>query len=428
MEFADDSGMTVDPSTPRSSRDPSDEWADAGALSDPACQPPAVEDGRVPIQPRLVVSPRRREAAKAMAESEGLRIAPRVRAAQSAPPDHVEPSGSRPKIEVQEIGKEIVRLESAAAAPYVERQDPLPKLQPRPVKPHRRESGSVADWGKAASNSYQWLGWGGLGVALLVLAGLLIQPRLQQKGERAATDDLHSLRVVEDVVRTEDPTVFFEQNPVQVVEEIHQALTIYARARTLDEARPVIRHAEKLGPRLSRAWKSWNVSADWAISDSDVISYDSVGKVPYAMITGTRPDFSRYRVFLVREDGRMQVDWEASEGLCSHSVQELNDPGLAGAEVRVDASPVAYYTLAFPEDRYRAFRLVLGESEDFIWGYVEKGSPADLAMEDIFMEKRQFSDKPASGKVRLRLRRGDGGAMANQWLILDVLHKGWVTP
>jgi hypothetical protein len=112
----------------------------------------------------------------------------------------------------------------------------------------------------------------------------------------------------------------------------------------------------------------------------------------------------------------------------THGLQELNDPALKSAEVRVDAAPVAYYTMAFPEDHYRAFRLVLSESENFIWGYVVRGSPADHAMEEIFMEKLQFSDKPASSKVRLRLTRGKDGAMANQWLILDVLHKGWVTP
>ncbi|OYV05297.1 MAG: hypothetical protein CFE26_12340, partial [Verrucomicrobiales bacterium VVV1] len=90
------------------------------------------------------------------------------------------------------------------------------------------------------------------------------------------------------------------------------------------------------------SWKSWGVPKDWAISNSDVINYDSVGKVPYAVISGTRPDFSRYQVFLVREEGRMLVDWEASEGLCTHSIQELSDPALTGAEVRVDAAPVAY--------------------------------------------------------------------------------------
>ena len=331
-------------------------------------------------------------------------------------------------LKLQEHGKEVVRLETEAAAPYAERPSQLPTMQPRGAKSANREARLAAEWGKSVRHSYKWLGWVAGAVALLVLVGLVVQPLLEQKHGNKETEGLSTLRVVEDVVKTDNPTVFFEDNPVQVVEEIHQTMSVYARAQSLEEALPVMRHGEMLKSQLSKVWKPWGFPSDWTLSDSDLIGYDSVARTPYVVISGTRPDFSQYIVYLVREGGKMLVDWEASEGLCTHNLQELNDPGLEAAEVRVEAAPVAYYTMGFPEDHYRAFRLVLGGSENFIWGYVVRGSPADQAMEDIFMEKQQFSDKPASGKVRLRLKRGKDGAMANQWLILDVLHKGWVTP
>ncbi len=417
--------MSDDPQTPQNALDPSDEWADVEGVSAPVFRRSFAEESRVPIQPRVVVSPRRREAEKAAAENQGLRIAPR---ALAVPADRPESAESKPMPQLHEHGKEVVRLETEVAAPYSERQSQLPTMQPRGAKPANREARLASEWGKAARHSYKWLGWAAGAVALLVLVGLVVQPLLEQKDGNNQAEAFSSLRVVEDVVKTDNATVFFEENPAQVVEEIHQAMRVYARAHSLEEALPVMRHGEKLKPLLSKVWKPWGFPSDWTLSESDLIGYDSVGRTPYAVISGTRPDFSRYRVYLVREGGRMLVDWEASEGLCTHSFQELNDQGLNVAEVRVEAAPVSYYTMAFPEDHYRAFRLVLGESENFIWGYVVKGSPADQAMEDIFMEKLQFSDKPTSGQVRLRLMRGKDGAMANQWLILDVLHKGWVTP
>jgi len=425
VKLPTDLGMTDDPSPPPDALDPFDEWADVESVEAPVFRRSYVGDSRVPIQPRVVASPRLREVEKAAAENEGLRIEPRILA---VPTDRAEAAEARQKLQVQEYGKQVVRLEAEVAAPYVERYDPLPKMQPRGPKPAKGEAKISSEWGKDARHSYKWLGLAAGAVGVVVLIGLLVQPLLEEQDDKSEQDPFSSLRVVEDVVNTEDPMVFFDENPVEVVEEIHQAMAIYARARTLEEALPVMRHGEKLKPFLSKTWKSWGVPSDWEISHSDVINYDSVGKVPYAVIVGMLPDFSRYQVFLVREGGRMLVDWEASEGLGTHGLQELNDPALKSAEVRVDAAPVAYYTMAFPEDHYRAFRLVLGDSENFIWGYVVRGSPADHAMEEIFMEKLQFSDKPASSKVRLRLNRGKDGAMVNQWLILDVLHKGWVTP
>ncbi|OYV05442.1 MAG: hypothetical protein CFE26_11580, partial [Verrucomicrobiales bacterium VVV1] len=209
------------------------------------------EEARVPIQPRVVVSPRRREAEKAAAENEGLRIVPRV---LSVPADRSEAAESKPKLKIQEHGKEVVRLESEAAAPYAERLNPLPTMQPRGAKPSNREARLASEWGKAARHSYKWLGWSAGGVAALVLIGLVVQPLLEEKDGKAETDSFSSLRVVEDVVKTEDPTVFFDENPVEVVEEIHQAMGIYARARTLEEAISVVRHGEKLRPLLAKSW------------------------------------------------------------------------------------------------------------------------------------------------------------------------------
>jgi hypothetical protein len=354
--------------------------------------------------------------------TEGLRIESKI---PSRPAN--EPAENR-RIQITEHGKGVVRLESEEAPPSVARGDSLPPLQPRTSRSKEQTQLFSAEWGKISGQSTRWVWWSGGGVLAMVLIGLAIQPLLMDEDQDRTAESYEGLEVVDDLVAVDDPTVYFSENPAQVLTELQGTLETYARAKTLHEAVPVIRNAEALKGRLAKDWKSWNVQPDWTVSDSDEISYDSVGKLPYAIITGTRPDFSRYQVFLVREHGRMQVDWEATQGLGSKTFEEMRDPTTKVGEMRVIMSPVSYYTQAFPESQYRAYRLASNATDEILWGYVPTGSPAAAALVEIFNEKALFSDKPTQQAMRLRLTRGPAGASPNQWIVLDVLHKGWVTP
>ena len=399
-------------------------WGDAEWLesAEPMLTSGQEEAQQVPAR-ALSLEPRR-FSEPVTTKPEGLRIEPRV--AIRLPADSAAPTSR--KIEVTEHGKGVIRLESEPPAVAVARLDALPRLQPRNAKPLIKKSKFAAEWGKAGSHSYRWLWCSAGGILTLVLTGLAIQPLLIKKDLNRTTDTFQSIQVVEDVVAVEDPTVYFSENPAAVLTEIQNALGRYARARSVEEVQPMIRHGKSLTEQLSKQWKPWPVPGDWAVSDDDAISYDSVGKLPYAIVSGTLPDFSTYRVFLVREENRMLVDWEATLGLGTRTFEEMRDPATQVAELRVVVTPVAFYTLTFPEGRYRAYRLDSSADGSSLWGYAECGSPAALALEEIFNEKAIFSDKPRDQMVRLRLKRGAPEAAPNQWLVLDVLHKGWVTP
>ncbi|MEI7926999.1 MAG: hypothetical protein WCH40_00485 [Verrucomicrobiales bacterium] len=376
------------------------------------------------IAPRALLPEPRRFSEPVTNKPEGLRIEPR---AAIRLPGEGEAPPSR-KIEITEHGKGIIRLESEPPVLAVARLDVLPLLQPRNAKPLIKQSKFSAEWGKADKHSHRWLWWSAGGILTLVLVGLAIQPLLINKDQNRTADSFRSIQVVEDVVAVEDPTVYFSENPAQVLTEIQDSLGKYARARSSEEALPMIRHGTSLKEELSKHWKPWPVPGDWAVSDDAAITYDSVGKIPYAIVGGTLPDFSAYRVFLVREQGRMLVDWEATLGLGTRTFMEMRDPAIQAAELRVVMTPVGFYSLTFPEVRYCAYRLDSSADETSLWGYVERGSPAALALEEIFNEKAIFSDKPREQMVRLRLKRGAPEAASNQWLVMDVLHKGWVTP
>lgn len=380
--------------------------------------------------------------AQGLPQARAIRPEPRAKIAEPATParskglriESVNPGrpankhDEKPSIQIIEHGKGIVRLESQEPAPGVARGDSLPPLQPRTSKPRDHAQIFSAEWGKISGHSTRWIWWAGGGVLAMVLIGLAIQPLLTDEDQDRTAESYQALQVVDDLVAVDDPMVYFSENPAQVLGEIQEALKTYARARTLEEALPVIRNADALKERLAKDWRSWNVPPDWTVSESDEISYASVGKLPYVVILGTRSDFSRYQVFLVREDGRMQVDWEATLGLGSKTFEEMKSPEIRKAEMRVIMSPISYYSQTFPESQYRAYRLTFNTTDDILWGYVPNGSPAAAALAEIFNEKAVFSDKPTQQAMRLRLTRGPAGASLNQWVVLDVLHKGWVTP
>ncbi len=356
------------------------------------------------------------------ARTEGLRI---VSSLANRPAK--EPAG-KSGIHITEHGKGVVRLESEATPHSVARRDTLPPLQPRTSRSKDHAQIFSAEWGKIRGHSTRWVWRAGGGVLAMVLIGLAIQPLLIDEDQDRTAESYQSIQVVDDLVAVDDPMVYFSENPAQMLSEIQGTLETYARARTLEEALPVIRNADSLKDRLAKDWRPWNVPTNWSISNNEEISYASVGKLPYAIMMGTRPDFSRYEVFLVREHGRMLVDWEATLGLGSKTFEEMKNPSTLMGEMRVIVSPISYYSQALPESQYRAYRLTSNTTDDILFGYVPNGSPAATALAEIFNEKAIFSDKPTQQSMRLRLTRGPAGASPNQWVVLDVLHKGWVTP
>jgi len=375
--------------------------------------------------PRVILpEPRNFSEPASAAKPEGIHIDSRtaIRLIEGA-----ESSGSR-KIQITEHGKGVIRLEGEVATIAVAKQNQLPVMKPRGSKATSKNGSVSADWGQAASQSNRWLWWAGSGVVVLLLGGLALQPLLVDKDQDRTASNYGTLQVADDVIGVADPMVYFSENPAQVITEIQHAVETYAKAKTVEDALPVIRNGAKLKGQLEKLWVSWNVPDNWTVSNDDAISYASVGKLPYAIISGTRPDFSPYRLFLVREHDQMLVDWEASLGLGTRTFGEMKDLSTKSGELRVVMSPIEFYTRSFPESRYRAYRLGSVNGQEFLWGYVERGSPAAAALGEIFNETAMFSDKPREQEMRLRLQRAASDAAPNQWLVLDVLHKGWVTP
>ena len=303
---------------------------------------------------------------------------------------------------------------------------------PRPSVEDPAANVETTSWGRAAGGrSFGWMVWTAGAVLLLIVGGLAIQPLLREQRGVEQASLFEQYRVLEgEKEKAEDQAglSYFEEHADVVAREMGDILGRYARARSAKEAVPLLRDGEQLGRRLLESWQPWDAPANWDGASSATMGYGKSGNRAYAFMSGSRPDFSPFQMFFVRENQRLLVDWEATEGLCSHSFRELQDPALKEAVVRVVASPTRYYSAAFPESRYRAFQLVMRDKESYLWGYAPLGSSAERQLSAIFQRGMIVNEQTRAEPVRLKLARGEEVGQPNQWVIADMLHKGWVAP
>lgn len=355
----------------------------------------------------------------------GLRIEPRVFAPSPDREDGDEPGA----LVINRLGEGIVRLESGRETLVEPKESRRPVMQKREPGKKPRDEELGESWGGTKKHSVKWMLWGGAGVIVAIVGGWSIQSFLTaQAPVELEKTGYSAIEVVNDIVPTEDVTAYFSENAGEVDQQMREVLASYAQARTVEEIVPLVRNGHALRVLLRKQWKPWNAPKGWVPAAESLTGYTSVGRFPYGSMTGVGPDYTSFQVYFVRQDNRMVVDWEATSAYCDPAFSTLMEPAVREAVVRVVVSPTSYHNVAFPESDYAAYRLSYPGNDDLIWGYVRKGTPAFSAMEALFSSGAILVEQKGDQNLKLRIARGPEGAMPNQWLIVDVLHKGWVSP
>lgn len=367
---------------------------------------------KLAVQPRLFRAPKESETEDPETEEEPVRLLTPVARLQAPEP----------------ISEKSERTEVPHDGFVVEHVKPV--FQPLEQSAEKTSPEVTAGWGQSSKRSHLWMFWTGVGVLAAIVGGLAIQPWLRGQRPASQRSFFENYKVIEDATTpaTESPTRYFEENADLVSQELHDTLNRYAHAKTLAEVLPLVRDGDRLRLKLLEFWRPWGTPAGWETPSDAAMGYGSSGSRPYAFMTGQGPNFAPFHMVFVREDNRMLVDWEASEGIGSHPFEELRNPELKDATMRVIASPAVYYSAAFPEKKYRSFQLVARDGIDYVWGYAEIGTPVEEQLSALFRPGVILNEQTSSEPVRLRLSRRQAGAMANQWVILDLLHKGWIAP
>lgn len=77
--------------------------------------------------------------------------------------------------------------------------------------------------------------------------------------------------------------------------------------------------------------------------------------------------------------------------------------------------------------RTRAYQLLDDSQENYVWGYAKIGTPVADTLAKLLNQGSYVVEEKQQVAVTLKVGRLPG-AETNQFLILDVLHKGWVSP
>jgi hypothetical protein len=333
-------------------------------------------------------------------------------------------------LEISVIGGGKCHRLEAEAMPDV----PVVPHAPREFKPREPRGQSApgrqaSEWGgpqeKSRPRSHRWiLHWGGGVLGLIVLA-FVVNHLVADRDSAQGKSPYGNLSLEADEYDATGPSAFFDEHPDWVRRRTIAAFHAYRKAKTYQEARPFMRKPSKPDGEMERVWKPW---ADEPVGELTCAS-NSVGKLPFVILSGTRADQSEFDAYFVRDGDAMKFDWDAT-----HQAGDFRVADLAGAEsvgnalVRCVADVSQFYTLVFTEDRYRCYRLASADGQSYVWGYAERGSRTESLMSEQLREQPILLDKEDHQKITLRLSRGAAGASANQFVITSILHNEWVNP
>ncbi|MCU0781207.1 MAG: hypothetical protein MUF04_08920 [Akkermansiaceae bacterium] len=360
--------------------------------------------------------------------SEGLRISSRfntpVRNRNDDPDSgagHGPPGPDYPDAE----DEEVVRLSepyAQTAFRTIPRQEPDPDANAGWSAGGHRNRKLHAEWGLRKQHRIHWFIAGGAGVVALLILTFVIQ----QRWLSAPPEPMP--QVIE--VETEDPVPEVEGFEISGTSqrEARDLLTRFAHARTAEDALPLMRGGARLAALVRANWRPWNAPTGWTTPlDASWATDDDSGR-GFGLLTGVLPDFTPFRAYFIRENGAIKLDWEATTGFSATDFSRLVRGAGTGGVTRAYVEPDSYYSLVFPEESYRCFKLLSPDMATVVWGYAALNSQTENAIRHYFPSGLVQDPDDSVRPMTLVLEPAPDGAQPFQWRIVRMLHHEWVAP
>jgi hypothetical protein len=407
----------VDPNNHAPAVAPDDAWGDVeGCLTGPIVVEEIVE--QVPVTlPAAVLPPKRPKetSGQGAAGDEGLRIDSNL---QRRLPDEPEA-----RLEVQAIDGSVVRLDpEVPAAPRMPRQLTFHE-KPQEDPGAQEFQGEGREWGKASRFSIRWIAAISFTVAGVVIAALVMLPKINQANAARPND-------VELVVETDDDAgeIAAIEDMLARQPEAIQMFRKFATSGLADDVLPLLRDRQNVEPLVrGKAWapiapQHWKPSSglNWFV-------FEANGQA-FGILDGSLPDFTPFSAYIALKEGQLYLDWKATTGYSTAGFEEMSHGMGNPTEVRVFASPSGFYTDVFPESDFQSWQLFSPDGEQAIWAYTPRESAVDADLGRILSKGAILDETQGKKKVTLKLARPPGEALPNQWLVEEMLHKDWITP
>ena len=189
---------------------------------------------------------------------------------------------------------------------------------------------------------------------------------------------------------------------------------------------PIIRDAATLKPVLRQRWEPVRIPRDWKPEADAGWIVKELADHPCGILSGHLPDNSRFEAYFTGDNNRLLLDWKATTAYGSATFKDLEQGRGDGSEIRGKISLTDYYSQAFPESDYQAYRFASPDGDHNIWCYAARDSAAASGLARELNAGPILEKSTDSSRVTLALDRGPEEALPNQWLVRDLLQIDWV--
>jgi hypothetical protein len=285
----------------------------------------------------------------------------------------------------------------------------------------------VETWGRQKTVQVRWIVISGLVLAVVIIAGVLILPHIGWKNERGVRTEFSNLEVMDTPMLA--PVDDDRSELGEGIEAKAKVLVeAFAKATSAEEVIPLLRDRERVEKMVRERWTPMDVPNNWHVPDESKWEILRSGDREYGFLTGLLPDITPFRFYIVQEGDKALLDWEASSGFSETTFGDLSKRQGEGGIVRGYVSAGDLYTFSLPEADYQCFRIIAADGESFVWGYAKRTEPVAEKMSEPFLPGVIPREVRSEYPMTLKLAKGPGDSLPNQWIITEMVHMEWLTP
>lgn len=188
--------------------------------------------------------------------------------------------------------------------------------------------------------------------------------------------------------------------------EVNRALEGYCSATTVEEKLRFARHPNRVQPLMEQYYQDCEFSPRTGATLVEQVQLPMESR-SFTIFNVTFDDGSS-GLFLAEIDNDLgvRIDWESDVCYQEIPVKELiKRQPTELTDVRVFASPDHHYAYEFSDSgKYQCLKLAFRNSDEYLFGYAERGGEAERALHQVFASTRSRSEP-----MLLSVRYPEGG-------------------
>lgn len=162
----------------------------------------------------------------------------------------------------------------------------------------------------------------------------------------------------------------------KLLANIKKTIVGYSSATTIEERLPYVRHPERVRPLMERYYRDRPFDTLREVSLFEQFPIP-LGNRSFTVLTIVDED-SKEKIHLaeVEDDLQIKIDWESDVCYQPESVPDvIANKKTEPFYIRVFAIPDTLYAYEFADsEKYQCLKLTFRDSDDYLFGYIEKGS------------------------------------------------------